>query len=219
MLSPEQSNYLPELAARIRAEHEATASALRSGIQHAIAAGELLIEAKAQLPHGQWLPWLKDNCALSLRQAQKYMRLARSSANTPLKAHLTIDEALDALAEPKLRLLPPAGFVRIGGHDDGATHTSLIVAPSQQSPGYFYVTCIQGNLAEGGWIDGSHKPIRHDYVARMAAAATLQADLTQFDWYDTPASAWTHNHLLHDPLDCCVQRVFPDAMAKEEGRR
>ena len=53
------SNSLADLAARIRAEHEATAVALRLSVMHAMAAGELLIEAKAQLGrHGAWLPWL-----------------------------------------------------------------------------------------------------------------------------------------------------------------
>jgi hypothetical protein len=72
------SNSLPELAARIRAEHEATSAALKSSAEHGIAAGELLIEAKAKMPHGQWLPWLKDNCAMSERTAQLYMRLAKN---------------------------------------------------------------------------------------------------------------------------------------------
>jgi hypothetical protein len=78
MTSVEQSNYLPELAARIRAEHQATADALKSSVEHGIAAGELLIEAKAKVPHGQWLPWLKENCAMSERTAQLYMRLAKN---------------------------------------------------------------------------------------------------------------------------------------------
>jgi glutamine phosphoribosylpyrophosphate amidotransferase len=39
MTTIEQSNYLPELAARIRAEHQATAAALRTSVEHGIAAG------------------------------------------------------------------------------------------------------------------------------------------------------------------------------------
>lgn len=46
-------NSLPDLAHRIRAEHEALAVALKDSVRHAIAAGELLIEAKAKLGHGQ----------------------------------------------------------------------------------------------------------------------------------------------------------------------
>jgi hypothetical protein len=54
------SNSLTDLAFRIRAEHEAVAGAIRQTLTHAMAAGDLLIEAKAQLKHGQWLPWLKS---------------------------------------------------------------------------------------------------------------------------------------------------------------
>jgi hypothetical protein len=73
-------NSLPDLAARIRVEHEAVSAALKESVRHAIAAGELLIEAKGQLGHGRWLPWLRDHCAISERTAQLYMRVAKNRA-------------------------------------------------------------------------------------------------------------------------------------------
>ena len=101
MTAPERSNYLPALAARIRAEHEATSAALRSSVAHGIAAGELLMEAKASVPHGQWLLWLKEHCAISERTAQLYMRLAKNreavEANTQPIADLTLNEAAAVL--------------------------------------------------------------------------------------------------------------------------
>ena len=46
-----------DLAARIRAEHEAVIIFMKKGLERAIRAGELLLEAKAQIgKHGQWLP-------------------------------------------------------------------------------------------------------------------------------------------------------------------
>jgi hypothetical protein len=92
------SNSLPDLAARIRVEHEATSVALKSSVEHAIVAGELLIEAKALVQHGQWLPWLAKNCALSERTAQLYMRCAknRSAIEEQIRndvADLTLNEA------------------------------------------------------------------------------------------------------------------------------
>jgi Protein of unknown function (DUF3102) len=72
------SNSLPDLASRIRAEHEATSAALKTSVEHAMTAGELLIEAKALVKHGQWLPWLAEHCAISDRTAQLYMRCAKN---------------------------------------------------------------------------------------------------------------------------------------------
>jgi hypothetical protein len=37
-----------------------------------IKAGELLLEAKEQLAHGEWLPWLKQHCGFSLSTAERY---------------------------------------------------------------------------------------------------------------------------------------------------
>jgi hypothetical protein len=72
-----RSNSLTDLAARIRIEHEATADSLRRSIEHAMTAGDLLIEAKAQVKHGEWLPWLDEHCGMAERTAQLYMRIAK----------------------------------------------------------------------------------------------------------------------------------------------
>jgi hypothetical protein len=79
---------------------------MKRGLTHAIAAGQLLIEAKAQLKHGQWLPWLAEHCPASLpeRTASFYMRLARHAPELEAKsatvADLTIRGAIQLLAPP-----------------------------------------------------------------------------------------------------------------------
>jgi hypothetical protein len=45
----DRSNSLADLAARIKAEHEASTLAVKRGLAHAISAGRLLTEAKAVL--------------------------------------------------------------------------------------------------------------------------------------------------------------------------
>lgn len=98
------SNSLTDLAARIKVEHESTAAALKRGAEHAIAAGKLLLEAKLLLKHGQWLPWLKDNCAISERTARLYMRLAQNQMELGENgnvADLSVRGALAMIARPK----------------------------------------------------------------------------------------------------------------------
>jgi hypothetical protein len=51
-----------------------------TALEHALRAGELLVEAKGQLKHAYWLPWLRDRVELSERDAQNSMRLARRSS-------------------------------------------------------------------------------------------------------------------------------------------
>lgn len=91
---------LPALADQIRYEHEACEDDARSSLEHAIRAGELLIEAKERCDHGEWLPWL-DEIEVPQKTANNYMRLA---ANQPALANLgvgSITKALAALAKPK----------------------------------------------------------------------------------------------------------------------
>jgi hypothetical protein len=94
---------LDELAGQINREHEKVETALRTGLKHARAAGDLLLLAKKQLAHGKWLPWLKANVAFSERAAQSYMRIAdrwdELTAKSAPGADLTYKQALALLAE------------------------------------------------------------------------------------------------------------------------
>lgn len=95
---------LPELAARINQAHAAAELAARSAVEHAITAGELLIEAKARCGHGGWSNWLTANFKGSSRTARAYMRVAahRSElANRQTSANLSLDQALKLLSAPK----------------------------------------------------------------------------------------------------------------------
>jgi Protein of unknown function (DUF3102) len=95
---------LETLAERINAEHEQCAKAMRAGLHHALEAGRLLLEAKTGLPHGAWLPWLREHCTMPERTAQLYMRLARElpaqleGDKSARLADLSISEAADLLA-------------------------------------------------------------------------------------------------------------------------
>jgi len=53
-------------------------AAQRAGMPYYKAAGEKLLEAKGQLKHGEWGPWLKQNFALTQETARTYMKLAET---------------------------------------------------------------------------------------------------------------------------------------------
>lgn len=62
--------------------------------------GRRLNEAKAVLPHGEWLPWLEDQVHFSEKSAQNYMRVAREFPNPQLVADLGVRKALALLELP-----------------------------------------------------------------------------------------------------------------------
>lgn len=99
-----ESGSLDVLAADINRYHAAAEQALRSGLENARQAGELLLEAKGKLPHGEWYPWLKRNCKFSARTAQAYMRVAKRwpelDSKCATSADLTFREATQLLCAP-----------------------------------------------------------------------------------------------------------------------
>jgi hypothetical protein len=95
---------LAELGAQIAAEHEGAQNAAASALLHAKEAGLLLLRAKGMLPHGAWLPWLRDQCQIPERTAQAYMRIARrweELEKSATVADLTFREADRLLSQPK----------------------------------------------------------------------------------------------------------------------
>ncbi|WP_418725402.1 DUF3102 domain-containing protein [Dysosmobacter sp.] len=63
--------------------------------------GKRLLEAKAQLGHGEWLPWLREKVDISERSAQNFMRLAREYSKSADIADLGASKALALLALPE----------------------------------------------------------------------------------------------------------------------
>lgn len=88
------------LAAQINSEHASGLDNARSAVEHARRAGELLLQAKQRLRHGEWLPWLETNCPdVSARSATGYMQVARHPPEV-LESQ-TLRKALARLSKPK----------------------------------------------------------------------------------------------------------------------
>jgi hypothetical protein len=94
---------LAHIASELRTEVAAVERSWRDVVGHAIRAGELLLEAKAAVGHGEWLPWLEANFPGSERTARNYMRLATNRQHvadlpTVREAIATLTETSDAEA-------------------------------------------------------------------------------------------------------------------------
>ena len=137
---------------------------LQSGLQHALKAGRLLIEAKKLCPHGTWLPWLEENFEGKDRTARAYMQVAQRwpevEANRQHVANLSYREVLKLVAEPRRRrsrsrnwkhririlwrgipeLTPENILIGVSPED----HSFMVeLYPHETLPGYFYLAVYQ----------------------------------------------------------------------------
>lgn len=67
---------LDELALEANQQHALCKASAYAMVEHALAAGQALVTAKLQVPHGDWLPWLTKNFDASERTARNYMSVA-----------------------------------------------------------------------------------------------------------------------------------------------
>lgn len=103
MGTPEIMTQSPDLPAEGRTIEAVTGEILeaqRQGGEAILTIGRCLIEAKAMLSHGEWLPWLNEKVAYSERTAQNFMAVARRYSNPKTLADLGMAKALALLALP-----------------------------------------------------------------------------------------------------------------------
>ena len=136
---------LNKLADEICRLHVQCVDYAQTTLEHARKAGELLIEAKSKLPHGEWLPWLKNSIEMPERTAQTYMRIARDwgelQANPLRAADLSLREAERLLADKtrKPDADEPAKEACYAVHEERtpSREVEVVVSPA---PGPKYVT-------------------------------------------------------------------------------
>jgi len=102
-VEPDDSELVVQRADEINRLHGEIMGALRTSVEAAIRIGELLTEQKAELEHGEWLPWILTHVPFSEWTARNYMRLHRERAQ--LKSGNVPDltsayRAIGVLAEP-----------------------------------------------------------------------------------------------------------------------
>jgi hypothetical protein len=91
-----------ELVRAIKVELNGVRDGLRTSVEHAIQAGEYLIEAKAFVGHGRFCKWCEKHFKVSSRQLQKYQRLALYIREAKAKS--------TSLSEPDWEVIYEKGF-------------------------------------------------------------------------------------------------------------
>jgi hypothetical protein len=86
---------LADLGKKIKSDHEALANSIASIVPRAISIGEDLNKANALVGHGSFLKWVKLNCAMSNKNAERYMKLATGKDKLLRKLQECRDQATD----------------------------------------------------------------------------------------------------------------------------
>jgi len=92
---------MDETAQAINNEYALMTGDMTRAVQRAIRIGEMLTEAKAQVQHGEWIPWVEQNLVFGRTQASHYMRVFRERDNPNVQLSEHLSQAIALLAEPK----------------------------------------------------------------------------------------------------------------------
>lgn len=84
---------------QINSHHQLAIKQAKDAVTNAKAAGLLLLQVKASMPHGKWTDWLKANVEVSDRQAQRYMAAAQGKT-VPLRELAGKSDTVSVLKKP-----------------------------------------------------------------------------------------------------------------------
>jgi hypothetical protein len=96
---------LDDLAGRIRQAHDRVHRTSAETLTLALAAGDLLVEAKSQVPPKKWGAWLRANCFMGSSTARLYIQLAEH--RTEIENEVSRFPDLSLRAARKLIAKPP----------------------------------------------------------------------------------------------------------------
>ena len=161
---------LPEAAAAINRHHTDATAHAQSAIDHARAAGDLLLRVKEELPHGEFIPWVEANCRVSPRQAQRYMRASRGlpiAVTAPKNDTVTFLGGLHIDPDEMLTITRTVE----GWRDE------IFVVPAEERPGHLYVMCMDGPVGEGCHAAMTKRPMT-PYWVNVMLSRHLSGDMT-----------------------------------------
>jgi rhodanese-related sulfurtransferase len=72
---------LKQLGEQFRTAYAALGQTANRALAEALACGKILIEAKKAAGHGGWMKWLAEHGKISIKCAQRYMKLVKNSAS------------------------------------------------------------------------------------------------------------------------------------------
>jgi hypothetical protein len=156
------STLLPtNIAAEINQQHDLASFHANTAISHAKRAGELLLQVKKSLRHGEFLPWVEANVTVTVRQAQRYINaalgkaipvraIADKEANTTSVSYLN-DKTPDWL---------PRGSACARAEIDERVWVK--VQEADYAAGFYFVFICNDET-----IDYTIKPVRADFVEEM----------------------------------------------------
>ncbi|MDQ6834487.1 MAG: DUF3102 domain-containing protein [Chloroflexota bacterium] len=185
----------PEDARTLRSSVPQIRAGLKQTAQNVVVIGQQLLAAKARLPHGQWLPWLRAEFALSERSAQSFMRVAERFGD---KSAAIADLAPAVIALLAMPITPDTVVAGVLAGEIPPTAAAIRAArraaiPQPRRPGELPAEGI-GEKARRVFAANRGQRRIAGYVERLLVALD---DLYRFDWdaveelADACGATWT----------------------------
>lgn len=149
----------------IQRHHTAATAAASTAIHHAIEAGRLLIEVKAQLQHGAFGQWVERDCGIGYRTARRYMQAAEKWGALPASEWPSVANLAKALTGETKATTKALGWLPALGEatttTDGRGRSWLVWRVNDDHA----AAIVRTDLKDGGcFIEGMPRGIRNNYL-------------------------------------------------------
>jgi len=195
---------------RLNFLNEQIKGAVKTTLESAIEAGEILTGIKDTLKHGTFTKWIEENCQFTDRTARSYMRVYQNRERLKTESVSDLSDAYKLLEEPKeqkeLKLIPfkipnyPDAILTYY-RDDKTSEVHLIeIAGIENNEGYVSILRSIENDCGDAHIEGIRRGVLADIGINIILTEWYNEKWRDWKWYvieksilyslDIPMNAW-----------------------------
>jgi len=177
-----------DLSGEINRLHDKLTGLARTSLEKAIEIGDLLTRQKAELKHGQWLPWCAENLEFSKNTVSRYMGVYLNREKLPTVGNLELTEAYRLLSQP----------AEVGGDTETDERPTEIDFEPTPEPSTIIPSLETKEQKEAAWDIAQEQAESEDSpmtAEHMAAAAEAVKDSVKENAEDIKEESRPHVHV------------------------
>jgi hypothetical protein len=186
--------------------------------------GQLLVEVREKIGHGQWLPWLKKNVPFTDRSARNYVAVYEHRDRIKLESVSDLTSAYKMLAAPtepeehevvvaaNPKFVPSKGC-GLMGHGTFKGLVWIVNIEPYTTEGFYHIA-IESSEARrdsAGAVEGTKKPARADsveYVLDLLFGAIGDGWRDVVEWHEYEVEPQRYNQWLYWSYDDYLENAL-----------
>lgn len=212
MIKVSDSEFTAEVVTQSELTTEELVTEIRKRIsdttQNIVEIGQLLIQAKKQVSHGEWEEWLSVNVKFTLRTANRFMQCAERFAKQTTSSGLSSSQMFELLA---LKSGDTEEFLNQKSSEGKPVESMSIKVLREEVRQWKVAKKNQGDISDGENSQTSDIEVSKEQIKKLRSVFNLSNDLANVDDFDSLIRVYAEND--SEKMNSYAETLFKIAQA------